>query len=143
MKYGVQLNFPVTNNEAEYEAILIGLKIAQAFRAKTALLKSDSQLVIGQVNGDFEVTESRMQRYLKLTNQLIGKFDRVKFAQIPWDQNAEADEVARSSLSDDQAKVTEWRLEEQKSPSIEEIQAFLVHTNSSWTNPILSYLKDG
>ena len=80
LKYGVQLNFPVTNNEAEYEAILIGLKIAQAFRAKTALLKSDSQLVIGQVNGDFEATESRMQRYLKLTNQLIGKFDRVKFA---------------------------------------------------------------
>ena len=45
LKYGVELNFPVTNNEAEYEAILTRLKIAQAFRGKTALLKSDSQLV--------------------------------------------------------------------------------------------------
>lgn len=42
LKYGVQLNFLVTNNEAEYEAILTGLKIAQALGAKTALLKSDS-----------------------------------------------------------------------------------------------------
>ena len=42
LKYGVQLNFPVTNNEAEYEAILTGLKIAQALGAKTALLKSNS-----------------------------------------------------------------------------------------------------
>ena len=60
LKYGVQLNFPVTNNEVEYEAILTRLKIAQALRAKAALLKSDSQLVIGQVNGDFEAKESRM-----------------------------------------------------------------------------------
>ena len=60
LKYGVQLNFPVTNNEVEYEAILTRLKISQALGAKTALLKSDLQLVIGQVNGDFEAKESRM-----------------------------------------------------------------------------------
>ena len=85
MKYRVQLKFPVTNNKAEYKAILTGLKVAQALGAKTALLRNDSQLVIGQVNGEFEAKESRMQRYLKLTNQLISKFDRVSFARIPWD----------------------------------------------------------
>lgn len=75
MKYEVQLNFPVTNNEVEYEAILTRLKIALALGARTALLKSDSQLVIRQVNREFKAKESRMQRYLKLTNQLIGRFD--------------------------------------------------------------------
>jgi len=70
----------MTNNEAEYEAILTGLRVAKALRAKIALLRSDSQLVIGQVNGEFKAKESRMQRYLKLTNQLISKFDRVSFA---------------------------------------------------------------
>ena len=112
MKYGVQLKFLVTNNESEYEAILIGLKIAQALKAKTALLKANSQLIMGQVKGDFEANKSMMQRYLKLTNQLVSKFDWVKFAQIPRDQNAKADEVARSASSNDQAKVTDWRLEE-------------------------------
>lgn len=83
MKYVVQLKFIVTNNEAEYKAILIGLKVTQALGAKTAFLRSNSQLVIGQVNGELEPKESRMQRYLKLTNQLISKFDRVSLSRIP------------------------------------------------------------
>ena len=41
LKYEVQLNFPITNNEAKYKAILTRLKITQALGAKTALLKSD------------------------------------------------------------------------------------------------------
>ena len=83
-----------------------------------------------------------MQRYLKLTNQLVSNFDRVEFAQVPRDQNTEADEVARNALTDNQAKMTDWKLEEQNSPSIEEFQTFLVHTHARWTSPILSYLKD-
>ena len=82
MKYGVQLKFPVTNNKAKYEVILTGLRIAQAFGTKTVLLKNDSQLVIRQVMGDFEANEARMQKYLKLTNQLDSRFDQVEFAQI-------------------------------------------------------------
>jgi len=42
-----------------------------------------------------------MQRYLKLTNQLVRKFDRVEFAKILQDQNAKVDEVARNASSDD------------------------------------------
>ena len=82
MKYGVQLKFPVTNNKAKYEVILTGLRIAQAFGTKIVLLKNDSQLVIRQVMGDFEAKEARMQKYLKLTNQLDSRFDQVEFAQI-------------------------------------------------------------
>ena len=80
LKYEVQLKFLVINNEVEYETILTGLKIARALGAKNALLRSDLQLVIGQVKGDFEAKETRMQRYLKLTNQLVSKFDQVEFA---------------------------------------------------------------
>ena len=60
LKYGVQLKVPITNNEAEYEALLTGLKIARALGAEKIVLKSDSQLVIGQVRGDFKVKETRM-----------------------------------------------------------------------------------
>ena len=80
MKDGVQLKFPITNNETECEAIFTGLRIAQTLGAKNALLRNDSQLVIGQDKGDFEANETRMQRYLKLTNQLVSKFDCVEFA---------------------------------------------------------------
>ena len=83
-----------------------------------------------------------MQKYLKLKNELVSSFDRVEFIQIPRSQNVEVDEMARSASVDSQAKVNDWKLEEQNSPSIEEFQTFFVHTLSGWMSPILSYLKD-
>ena len=75
----------------------MGLRIARAFGAEKIVLKSDSQLVIGQVRGDFEAKETRMQKYLKLVNQLVSTFLHTEFIQIPRDQNTEADKVARSA----------------------------------------------
>lgn len=76
--YGVQLQFPATNNEAEYEAILTGLKLAKSMKAKSVLLKSDSRLVIRQIKEDYKPKEQRMQKYLKMTNQLARDIDQVK-----------------------------------------------------------------
>ena len=47
LNYGVQLQFPATNNEVEYEAILTGLRVGKALCAKNLLLQSDSKLVVG------------------------------------------------------------------------------------------------
>ena len=84
-----------------------------------------------------------MQKYLKLTNQLVSTFLHANFVQIPRDQNAEADEVARSASVDNRDKMNDWKLEEQNSPSIKELQTFPVHTRSRWTNSILSFLREG
>ena len=68
MKYGVQLKIPITNNKLEYEAIMIGLRIARALVAKNVLLRNGSQLIVRQVKGDFKAKETSMHKYLKLTN---------------------------------------------------------------------------
>ena len=47
LKYGVQLAFPATNNEAEYERVLMRLRVGKALGVKNLLLQSDSKLVIG------------------------------------------------------------------------------------------------
>ena len=52
LKYVVRLQFPATNNEAKYKALLIGLSLAKALRAKSLIVQADSQLIIGQVKGD-------------------------------------------------------------------------------------------
>ena len=57
-------------------------------------MKSDSQLVIGQVRGDFVAKETRMQKYLKLVNQLVSTFLHTEFIQILRDQNTGADKIA-------------------------------------------------
>ena len=70
LKYGVQLKFPATNNEAEYEVILMGLRLGRVFGVKHLLVQNDSKLVIGQIKGEYEAKEERMQKYLKLTKNL-------------------------------------------------------------------------
>ena len=79
LKYGVQLKFPATNNEAEYEGILMGLKVEKALGAKNLLLQSDSKLVIGQIKEEYEAKEERMQKYHRLTKRLTQEFDGVEF----------------------------------------------------------------
>ena len=78
-RYGVKLQFPAINNEVEYEVILTGFRIAKSMEAKNVLLKSDCKLVIGQIKGDYEAKEQRMQKYLKLTNQFTGEIEQVEF----------------------------------------------------------------
>ena len=68
LKYGVQLPFPTMNNEAEYEAILTGLRVVKALGVRNLMLNSDSKLVIGQMNNEYESKEDRMKGYLALTN---------------------------------------------------------------------------
>ena len=98
LKYGVQLKFSATNNEAEYEGILMGLRVRKALKAKNLLVQSDSKLVIGQIKEEFEAKEERMKKYLRLTKHLTQEFDRVEFMQIPRSQNTVADEVAKITL---------------------------------------------
>ena len=70
LKYGVQLKFPATNNEAEYEGILMGLRVGKALGAKNLLLQSDSKLVVGQIKEEYEAREEKIQKYPRLIEHL-------------------------------------------------------------------------
>ena len=56
----LQMSFSATNNEAEYEALLIGMMMVQKMGGKTVKVFSDSKLVVGQVRGDLEARDPRM-----------------------------------------------------------------------------------
>ena len=64
LKYGVQLKFPATNNEAEYEGILTRLRLGKALGAKNLLVQNDSKLVNGQIRVEYEAKEERIHKYL-------------------------------------------------------------------------------
>ncbi|XP_050277987.1 uncharacterized protein LOC126719481 [Quercus robur] len=143
LKYGVQLRFPATNNEAEYEGILTGLRLGKALDAKNLLIQSDSKLVIGQIRGEYEAKEERMQKYLKLARQLAQEFDTVEFIQIPRSQNMGADEVSKLASSKEEGTGTNLAMEVQKHPSIEEVATFAIQSTDTWITPIMSFLQDG
>ena len=136
------MKFPATNNEAEYEGILTGLRLGKALGATNLLVQSNSKLVIGKINGDYEVKEERMQKYVRLTRHLTQEFNRVEFEQIPWSQNMTADEVSKLVSSEEEGINTNLEMEVQKHPSIEEMPMFAVQKVSSWMTPIMAFFQD-
>ena len=71
LKYEVQLQFPTTNNAAEYEAILTSIRIVKALRVKNLKLRTNSKLIVGQITNKYEAKEEIMKRYLKLTDDAV------------------------------------------------------------------------
>ncbi|XP_070035378.1 uncharacterized protein [Nicotiana tomentosiformis] len=84
----------LTNNEAEYEAMIAGLELAKSQGAEVVEAKCDSLLVVNQVNGTFEVKEERMRRYLDKLQVKLHRFREWTLQYVPRDQNSEADALA-------------------------------------------------
>ena len=63
IKKSLRLGFSATNNEAEYEALLVGMAMVQKMGGKSIEVFSDSRLVIGQLKGELEARNLRMQEY--------------------------------------------------------------------------------
>ena len=61
----VRFDFSTTNNEAEYEALVVGLDLVKAAGAISVIVYYDSQVVTSQVNGDFECKGEKMKKYLE------------------------------------------------------------------------------
>ena len=64
-----------TNNEAEYEALLMGMVMVQKMGGKTMEMFSDLRLVVGQVKGELEAQDTRMQEYLGQVRRMQTKFE--------------------------------------------------------------------
>ena len=67
-------SFPTSNNETEYEAILAGIDLANSVSSEKLIICSDSQLVVGQVNGEYETQDQCMVRSASLVKQRLGSF---------------------------------------------------------------------
>ncbi|XP_019160438.1 PREDICTED: uncharacterized protein LOC109157006 [Ipomoea nil] len=91
----LRFRFTLSNNEAEYEALIGGLRLAQALQARSLKIRSDSQLVVGHVNNQFEAREDRMRQYRDVVQRLLPSVDRWELAQIPRTDNGEADLLSR------------------------------------------------
>nr|XP_033515703.1 uncharacterized protein LOC117280140 [Nicotiana tomentosiformis] len=90
---------PITNNEAECEALIPGLELARELSIEQIVIKSDSQLVVNQMQGTYITREARMmQQYLEKARELIRQFQSWNIVQILREENAEADALANIAL---------------------------------------------
>ena len=95
----LRLNFSAINNEAEYEALLMGMMIVQKMGGKAVRVFLDSKLVVEQVRGDLEARDIRMQEYLCQIRIIQEKFEVFDLSHIPRSGNTHADSLATLATS--------------------------------------------
>ncbi|XP_073290991.1 uncharacterized protein [Primulina huaijiensis] len=89
------LGFPCTNNQAEYEALVIGLEILKDLGAKELLISGNSQLVLKQLSGEFKCTSLSLAPHYTAASQLLDDFEEVSLVHVPRQENWEADELVQ------------------------------------------------
>ncbi|XP_050254881.1 uncharacterized protein LOC126700730 [Quercus robur] len=102
IKKSLRLDFSTTNNEAEYEALLMGMTMVQKMGGKATVMFLDSRLVVGQVKGEFESRDERMQRYLSQVGHLRSGFKSFNLLHIPRSGNTHANSLATLATSSTQ-----------------------------------------
>ena len=75
LEYALKLDFPTTNNEAEYEALIAGLGLARMMRVKNLKVCGDLRLVVSQLNGEFEAKDETMAKYLRVVKDVMTQFN--------------------------------------------------------------------
>ena len=95
----LRLGFLATNNEVECEALLEGMTMVQRMGARIVEVFSNSRLVVGQVNGELEARDTRMQDYLSQVRRLQSGFESFSLQQVPRSRNMHPDSLATLSSS--------------------------------------------
>ncbi|XP_071704481.1 uncharacterized protein [Rutidosis leptorrhynchoides] len=143
--YALRFNFKVTNNEAEYEALLAGTRIAQELGVNKLQAYEDSQLVANQVNGTFDANDKSMQSYLALVHSLADTFVDFRISQIPRSQNKQADvfsKLAALTFNHLEKKILVEQVFK-KSTELETTIASVEEEEATWMTDIMEFLQTG
>jgi ribonuclease HI len=87
-----------TNNQAEYRALIAGLKKALSLGAKDVVVRADSELMVKQMLGQYRVKNEGLKPLFEEARKLAGGLTNCKFAAIPRERNKEADKLCNQAL---------------------------------------------
>ncbi|GAV61531.1 RVT_3 domain-containing protein [Cephalotus follicularis] len=104
LEYALRFGFKATNNEAEWEALIVGLKISKHLEVQKIEASSDSQLVVGLVNGEYEAREDSMAKYLTHVQSLKSAFQVFRVLKVPRAKNVRADQLSKLATAEELKK---------------------------------------
>ena len=79
----LRVKFRITNNEAEYEAVIAGLEMALKLGAESVKVQSDFQVILGHIRGEFETKGEKMKMYLSKVQHMQSSFQKFYIMKIP------------------------------------------------------------
>ncbi|XP_010451519.1 PREDICTED: uncharacterized protein LOC104733653 [Camelina sativa] len=101
LEQSFRLAFSASNNDAEYEALIAGLRLAHGIGVKKIQAYCNSQLVTHQFSGDYATRHARMDAYLKVVCDLSQNFEFFELVKIPRSDNAPTDALATLASTSD------------------------------------------
>ena len=140
-----RLDFSVTNNETEYEALMMGMTMVQRMGGKLVKVFSDLRLVVGQVKGEFVAKDERMHGYLSQVKCLQSEFESFNLLHIPRSNNAHADSLAMLATSSAQNLPRVILIKDLYKPTEkrkETAQIYQIRAGPSWTDSIIQFLRE-
>ena len=132
----------MSNNEAEYEALIAGLCLAHELQVRNVKIFNDSQLVVNQVNDIYIVRGEKMAAYLEKAKEQLSLFSAASIEVIPRIKNSNADALAKMASRRNADLLDPVSIEFLAKPSIHLQQGIMELTQEpSWMDPIAVYLK--
>ncbi|XP_076905456.1 uncharacterized protein LOC143561213 [Bidens hawaiensis] len=125
LTYALRLDFPSTNNEAQYKALLTGLRMAERVKAKRVKDHVDSLLEANQVGRSYDAKDPKMMEYLRKTHELLKKFENAKVTHIPRSSNKKADALRKLATIAFNHLAKEVKVEVLRHPSIAKVTEVL------------------
>ena len=95
VQYVLQILYTDSNNAAEYEALLHGLRMAVSMGIQCLEVCGDSNLAISQINGDFDAKDPKMAAYRNVVLKMSARFEGLEFHHVARESNQVADVLAR------------------------------------------------
>ncbi|CAH9054188.1 unnamed protein product [Cuscuta epithymum] len=144
MLQAVHCDFNATNNEAEYEALIVGLTLAKDLGIKLLQVKCDSLLIVNQANGVYAAKDPKMTSYLEVVIKLMAWFDEITLEQVPREENTQADALAAIGSCLGAEVNSNIPFIHLTSPAIDRLESVSTISSSSqddWTQPYIAYLR--
>ena len=141
----LKLGFSATNNEAEYEALLVGMTMVQKMGGKVVEMFSNSRLVMDQVQGELEARDLRMQEYLNQVRHLHSGFESFNLSQIPRSRNTHANSLTTLATSLIQNLPQVILVKDLCKPTKaggDGVHVHQIRVGSSWMDSIVLFLKE-
>jgi ribonuclease HI len=155
LKYAIHLEFLATNNIAEYERLVTGLRLAKELDIRWLFIRGDSQLVAKQVEKEYDCNNEMMAEYLAEVRRMEKFFDRFEVRYVPCLDNRDVDHLAWNASSRAPTPLSVI-IEKLSKPSVktteavnEAIEQDLMVNNEpdqepayDWMNPIKMFLEN-
>jgi ribonuclease HI len=153
LKYVLQIFWKVSNNEAEYEALLHGLRLAASLGIKRLLVYGDSATVINQVNKSWDRNKENMDAYCLDVRKLENKFYGLEFHHVARDNNVAADVLSKLGSTHAQVPAGVF-IHELHAPSISEPAPMTTNQahppagqevmmiDVDWRQPFINYIRE-